>query len=83
MNHILQTKLQKYFRKLNILKCVTSGFRRDVNGTFALLELKGSYLLTTNRSCVISQYSKYVIFNFKRIPFLPLQDKTPTWLRKI
>jgi len=33
MDHILQTKLQKYFRKLkNILKCVTSSFRRGVNG---------------------------------------------------
>jgi hypothetical protein len=52
MDHILQTKLEKYFRKLNILKCVASGFRRGANETFALLELNGSYLLITKRRCV-------------------------------
>jgi hypothetical protein len=81
MDHILQTKLQKYFRKLN--NCVTSGFRRGVNGISALLECNGSCLVTTNRRCLTLQKNKYIILTLQRIPFLPLQDKTPTWLRKI
>jgi hypothetical protein len=83
MDHILQTKLQKYFRKFNILKSVTSGIRRDVNRIFALLEFNGSYLLTNNRRCVTSQKSKYVTLTLQIIPFCHYKLRLPLGLGKI
>jgi hypothetical protein len=69
MDHILQTKAQKYFRKLKILKCVAPDFLRGVNGIFALLEFNGIYLLITKLRCVTSQKNKYVILASKRNSF--------------